>query len=85
MPDNRPEGEPIREEPGIAIPPESADEQDHDALRGRGEKTFLEHARESMEEHAELGRLLAQSESRCRESRERGLPEDSPGRGDSGD
>ena len=79
MPDNRAE-ESSQEEPGTAIPPESTDGQEQDAQRGHGGKTFLEHARESMEEHAELGRLLAESERRCSETRERGPTEDSPSR-----
>ena len=57
------------------MPPESADGQDQDAPRGHGSKTFLEHARESMEEHSELGRLLAQSERQCREPQTQGPPE----------
>ena len=60
MPLDPVEKEPPREEPGIATPPKSADGQDQDAPRGHGGKTFLEHARESMEEHETLGRLLAQ-------------------------
>ena len=60
MPDNGPEVESSQQVPGTAMPPESAVEQDQDASRGHGGKTFLEHARESMEEHAELGRLLAE-------------------------
>ncbi|MYC37031.1 MAG: hypothetical protein F4X66_08985 [Chloroflexi bacterium] len=58
MPDNRPEKEPSQEEPGTAIPPELTDEQAQDAPRGHDGKTFMEHARESMEEHETLGRLL---------------------------
>ena len=76
MPDNRPDEEPPREEPGGATPPEFADGQDQDAPIGHGGKTFLEHAREAVDEHDILGRLLAESERRCRESREQGPPED---------
>ena len=60
MPDNRPHEEPPREEPSTASLLNSADGKDQDAPRGHGGKTFLEHARESMEEHETLGRLLAQ-------------------------
>ena len=69
----------MQEETGAAIP---TDEQDQDAPRGHGGKTFLEHAREAMGEHAELGRLLAESERQCRESREPEQSEDLPGRPD---
>jgi len=54
------EEEPHREEPSTAISPEAADGQDQGAPRGHDGKTFLKHARESMEEHDTLGRLLAQ-------------------------
>ena len=60
MPNSRAEQGPSREEPGNAMPPESADGQDQEGPRGHDRKTFLEHARDSMNEHAELGRLLAQ-------------------------
>ena len=49
-----------REEPGDAIPPESADELDQDGPRGHGGKTLLEHARDAMNENAELGSLPAE-------------------------
>jgi len=62
MQDTQPEQGPPQDEPGTAIPPESADAQDQDAPRGHGGKTLLEHARESMDEHDTLGRLLAESE-----------------------
>ena len=80
MTDNQAEEETTQEESGAAIVPEAADERDQDSPRGQGGKTFLRHARESMEEHAELGRLLAESVRRCRESRKRGLREDLPDR-----
>ena len=80
MPDNRAEQEPSQEETSAAMPPESADEQDQDAPIGHGGKTFLEHAKEAVDEHDILGRLLAESERRCRESREQALPEELPGR-----
>ena len=76
MPENRPEQEPPQEELHTAIPPESADEQSQEDPKGHGGRTFLEHAKESMEEHAKLGMLLAESERQCRDSLERGLPED---------
>ena len=85
MPDTQPGQEPPRKEPGNPTPPDSTDGQDQDAPRGHCGKTFLEHARESMEEHAELGRLLAEWERRCRESRTEGAPEDPLGRVDSDD
>ena len=59
MPDNRAEQEPSQEEPCNLTPAESADGQNQEGPRGHGGKTFLEHARESMEEHETLGRLLA--------------------------
>ena len=60
MPNSRPEEEPLREEPDIAIVSESADEQDQNGPRCHDGKTFMKHGREAMEEHAELGKLLAQ-------------------------
>ena len=53
------EEEPHREEPGATILPEAADGQHQDGPRGHGGKTFLEHARDAMDEHDTLGRLLA--------------------------
>lgn len=73
MPDTRPGEEPTPEEPGNATPSESADERED----------FPETRRESMEEYAELGRLLAEWEKRCRESRELEQPEDLPHQPDS--
>ncbi len=60
MPNSRAEKEPSREKPGNAIIPETADEQDQDGPVAKREMTFLEHAKESMGEHATLGRLVAQ-------------------------
>lgn len=60
MPDTPAEQKRPWEEPGTAIVPEYADEQDQETPRGHGGKTFLEHARESMNEHETLGRLPAQ-------------------------
>ena len=82
MPNGRPEEKTTPEEPA-AIPPESADEQDQDTPRGRGGKAFLEHFRESMEEHTELARLLAESERLCREPRTERVPGELPARLDS--
>ena len=85
MPHNPAEEGPSREEPGNPIPSESADEQDQDCPRGYEGKAFLEHLEDSMNEHETLGRLLAESERQCRESRTERLPEDLPGRLDKGD
>ena len=60
MPHSRKEKEPLREEPGAATFPESADEQDQDGPRGHSGKAFLEHAKEAIDEHHTPGRLLAQ-------------------------
>ena len=60
MPNTRPEKEPSRAGPGNLTPADGTDEQEQDAQRGHGGKTFLEHARESIIEHETLGRLLAQ-------------------------
>ena len=60
MPNTPTEQEPAPDEPGDAIPPEGANEQEQDAPRGHAGKTFLEHGEDVMNEHAELLRLLAQ-------------------------
>ena len=60
MPYNLADDEPPHEEPGKTMPPDAPDDQGQDSPRGHGGKTLLEHGREAMEEHAELGRLLAQ-------------------------
>ena len=85
MPNTPAEEEPPKEEPGTATPPEGADAQAHDSPRGHGGKAFLEHLEDSMNEHETLGRLLAESQRQCRESRTEELPEDLPGRLDKGD
>ena len=59
MPSSPAEDQPSREDPGNAIPPEGADEQDQHGPTAYREKTFLEHLEDAMNEHAELGRLLA--------------------------
>ena len=48
-----------REEPGTAVPAEGKGGQDQDGLDTAREKTFLQHAKDAMEEHDLLGRLLA--------------------------
>ena len=62
MPNSRARKKPTNEEPGNANPPEGADEQDqgNPTTTTNKTKTLLKHARESMAEHATLGRLLAQ-------------------------
>ena len=60
MPNSRAEEGPTREEPGGAIPPETADEQDQGGPATNRTKTFLEHCEDAMNEHDTLGRLLAQ-------------------------
>ena len=60
MPNTRAEEEPSREEPGNAIVPEGADEQDQDGPATNRKRTFLEHCESAMNEHATLDRLLAE-------------------------
>ena len=60
MPHNPAEEGPSREEPGNPIPPESADEQDHDGSATYRDKTFMEHFEDATNEHETLGKLLAQ-------------------------
>ena len=60
MPSSRAEKEPSREEPGSTIPPADADEQDQDGPTTSHKKTFLQQAKDAMDEHETLGRLLAQ-------------------------
>ena len=59
-PNSRAEEEPSREEPGNAISPESADEQEQDGPATNRKKTFLEHCEDAVNEHETLGRHLAQ-------------------------
>ena len=63
MPNSPAEEEPSRRDSDATIPPEGAAEQEQEGPGGHEGKTFTEHARESMEEHAELGRLLDQWEN----------------------
>ena len=60
MPNSRAEEESSHKEPGATSAPEGTDEQDQNGTATKGEKTFLEHAEDSMNEYAELGRPLAQ-------------------------
>ena len=59
MPHSRAEEDPPRRDTSNTIPPESAGEQDQDIARGQDGRIFLEHLEDAMNEHAELGRLLA--------------------------
>ena len=61
MPDSPAEQEPPRDELGNPTPADGTDGQDQEAPTGHCGKTFIEHFRESMEEHAEPGRLPAES------------------------
>ena len=57
---NSPAGEEtMQEEPGGTIAAEGADEQNQDDPTAKREKTSLKHTEDSMDEHVELGRLLA--------------------------
>ena len=60
MPHSRAEEEPSRENPGNYMPPEGADERGQLNPTTNKEKTFLEHAEDSMNEHDLMGRLRAQ-------------------------
>ena len=60
MPNSPAEQEPSQEEPSNSIPPEGANKQEQDGPRGHGGKTFMEHAKEAIDEHHTPGRLLAQ-------------------------
>ena len=60
MPDTPEEEEPSRRDNGDAIPPEGANEQDHDGPATYRDKTFMEHFEDATNEHETLGRLLAQ-------------------------
>ena len=57
MPNSRAEEGPFREEPDNT---NTADEQDQDGPTTRNKRTLLEHREDTMDEHTELGRLLAQ-------------------------
>ena len=46
--------------PATPPPPEGADEQDQEDPTTKREKTFLEHAKDAMDEHETLGKLLGQ-------------------------
>ena len=59
MPNSRAEEGPSPEEPGRATA-EGKGGQNQDGAATNREKTFLEHARDSMDEHDLLGRLLGQ-------------------------
>ena len=59
MPHSKAEDGLTQEEPVGNIPAEGADEQDQDDLTAK-RRTFLEHAKEAMDEHETLDRLLAQ-------------------------
>ena len=78
MPNSRTEKQPPREEYSNANYPESADEQKQDGPATNRKKTFLEHASDAMNELAELGTLLTQSERRHRQPRTPGHAEDLP-------
>ena len=58
-PNSRAEERP-QEKLGAAILPDAAGEHDQDGPKGHGGRTFMEHARDAMDEHAEPGGILAQ-------------------------
>ena len=60
MPHGQAEEEPSREKPDNTIIPETAGEQEQDGPTTNRKKTFLEHCESAMNEHATLGRLLAE-------------------------
>ena len=60
MPNSRAEEGPFREEPDNTNTADAADEQDQDGPTTRNKRTLLEHREDTMDEHTELDRLLAQ-------------------------